>query len=148
MTKTIKSIIGILASLCMILVYFIYLQIPSQTYKLQDVPKLLTKNVKGGEEIKWQSNVCKLHDKDYRTERVLQNLDTKREFPLNVTTSKSTAPPLKKGECRVSEVSQLVPLDQPPGNYELIIRIFVKSNKYHEDKFEYKLIGINVSTQN
>lgn len=129
------SIITVLGALSLILFYFIYLSLPKATYKLNKLPVLLTKEVERGDQVRWISDVCKLHNKDYRTERVLRNLDSRREFPLEISISK--LPPLKKGECRASEASQLIPANQPPGKYELITRVFVKSNKYSINKFEY-----------
>lgn len=139
MNKLTKIIIVILVALCLILSYFIYTQIPKSTYKLRHQPKLLTSEIVQGGELVWQNDICKLHDRDYRTERVLRNLDSKREFAIDTTNNRSSsnATSLKKGECRISEISQSIPINQQPGEYQLIIRIFVKSNKYSIDKFEY-----------
>lgn len=116
--------------------YILYEQLPKPTYKLKAEPILLTSMVRAGEEVKWQNSICKLHDKEFYTQRVLKNLDTKRVYPIDVATTISSNP-LKKGECRVSNTSQIIPLNQTPGRYDLVTQIFVKVNNFNTDKFEY-----------
>ena len=139
MNKIIKLVIGLLVVLCLTLLYFIYLQLPRATYKLQNEPKLLTPEVKAGDELVWLNDICKLHDKDFYSERVLKRLDNKREFPSLDTPILNAQTPLQKGECRMSEVRQVIPENQPVGEYELITRIFVKQNSRSTDKFEYTI---------
>lgn len=116
--------------------FIFYEQLPKPTYKLKSPPILLTSIVQAGYEVKWQNNICKLHDKEFYTQRVLKNLDTKRVYPIDVATTISN-PPLKKGECRVSNASQIIPINQTPGRYDLVTQIFVKVNNFNTDKFEY-----------
>lgn len=132
------AILGLITSR---LLYVIYLEAPRPTYRLQEPPKLLTYEVKAGEYVKWQSDICKLHDKEFRTERILKNLDTKREIELEATINRppGNLPPLKKGECRINDASQLIPEEILPGQYEIVTNVYVKSTNRSIDKFEYSV---------
>lgn len=134
MNKLTKGVIAVLGLLCVILVYLVYTQLPQPTYKLNNPPKLLTQEVKAGEEVKWQNDICKLHDHEFASQRTFINLGTGRHYPTGDIGTKGT---LKKGECRVSEVSQQVPKDLPAGAYSLLVEVVVQSNHFNTDKFEY-----------
>lgn len=136
MNKTTKVVIGVLSALCLTLAYLISSQIPRATYEFRNPPKLLTPEVKVGEEVKWVNDICKLHNKDFYSQRTFFNLDTGRKYVIPEYGTRAT---LSKGECRVSEASQLVSvsLNIPAGKYELIVDVFVKSNRFSTDKFEY-----------
>lgn len=138
MSKLLKGIVGILIALCLVLLYFIYLQFPQPTYKLNNPPKLLTAEVSAGEEVRWQNDVCKLHDHDFYSQRTFINLDTGRKYIVPEYGTRGT---LKKGECRVNEVTQKVPNDLSPGHYQLLVEVFVKTSRFSTDKFEYT-VGI------
>lgn len=146
--KFIKRIyIGLLFIALIVLGYYgfvFYQQLPKPTYELRSDPVLLTPHVRVGEAIRWQVDICKFHDKEFYVERVLKNLTTKREFPP-LEQVPSSNKPLAKGECRVAEASQLVPDNQPLGEYQLITRVFVKQNRYSVDKFEYVISGITIN---
>lgn len=129
-----KMFIALLAGLCLVLVYFICSQFPQPTYKLRSDPKILTPEVKVGEMVKWQNDICKLHDHNFTSQRTFINLDTGRRYPVPDIGTKGT---LKKGECRVIESSQKVIESILPGRYELLIEVFVQSNHWSRDKFEY-----------
>lgn len=116
--------------------FVLYQQLPHRVYKLNNPPRLITQSVPAGGLLQWQNDVCKLHNSPFYSQRTLVNLDTGREYLFSDIGTKGT---LNKGECRVSIISQLIPDNQPQGRYELKTQVFVKTNRWTTDKFEYSV---------
>lgn len=131
-----KVIIGLLVFLCLILGYFIYTQIPGPTYKFRSPPKLLTPIVSVGGIVKWQNDICRLQNHPFYSQKTFINLSTGRHYPIPDLATKAT---LKAGECQVIDVSQMVPTDIPSGMYDLLTEVFVKSNPWNTDTFQYTI---------
>ena len=123
--------------------FIVYEQLPKPTYRLEKPPVLLTSEVAPGSYLMWINDICKLHNSDFYVERILHDLNGKRDYTIDITNkadpNSATLASLRQNECRTSEIKQLIPIDQPPGEYTLITKVFVKANRFSIDKFEYSV---------
>lgn len=129
-----KSVLGIILFMGVVMAYNTYLRFyPFKTIVVSKV-RVLTSEIKQGEEVKYEVDYCRFTDAPatvYRTVQSTRNPDDRYSLPITNSISVPGCHTLQRS----------IPIDPsiPPGEYYIKVVSIYEVNEYQKSKYEFTI---------